>query len=69
MDAFGGAWFITSQNADADAGSQAFLADQEPPLAEQENIEAELQRGPEIADVSSDTSALKLGPAKIRILG
>ena len=44
-------------------------ADQEPPLAEQEKVEEELQRGPEIADVTPDTPAVKLGPAKLRIIG
>ena len=43
--------------------------DQEPPLAEQEKVEEELQRGPEIADPTPDTPALKLGVAKIRLIG
>src|SRR5271165_3851789 len=49
--------------------NQATPADQEPTLAEQEAVEEELQRGPEIADATPDTPALKLGPAKIRLLG
>ena len=49
--------------------NQATPADQEPTLAEQEAVEVELQRGPEIADATPDTPALKLGPAKIRLLG
>ena len=48
-------------------GAQA--VDQEPPLAEQEKIGEELQRGPEIADITPNTPALQLGPAKIRLLG
>ena len=36
---------------------------------EQEQTEQELQRGPEIADVTPTTPALKLGPAKIRLIG
>ena len=44
-------------------------ADQQPTLAEQEKVEEELQRGPEIADVTPDTPALKLGPAKVRLIG
>ena len=49
--------------------NQATPADQEPTLAEQEAVEEELQRGPEIADATPVTPALKLGPAKIRLLG
>src|SRR5271165_5437825 len=45
------------------------VPDQEPPLAEQEKVEEELQRGPEIADITPDTPALKLGPAKVRLIG
>ena len=41
-----------------------------PPLSpEAEKTEEELQRGPEIADVTPDTPAIPLGPAKIRIIG
>jgi hypothetical protein len=49
--------------------NQAAPVDQEPPLAEQEKVGEELQRGPEIADITPDTPALKLGPAKVRLLG
>ncbi len=49
--------------------SQAAPMDQEPTLAEQEKVQEELQRGPEIADIIPDTPALKLGPAKVRLLG
>jgi hypothetical protein len=35
----------------------------------QEQVEQELQRGPEIADVTPTTPALKLGPAKLRLIG
>ena len=51
------------------SNSQATPIGQEPPLAEQEKIGEELQRGPEIADITPDTPALQLGPAKIRLLG
>ncbi len=51
------------------SNSQATPIGQEPPLAEQEKIGEELQRGPEIADITPDTPALQLGPAKIRVLG
>jgi hypothetical protein len=41
-----------------------------PPLSPQaEKTEEELQRGPEIADVTPDTPAIALGPAKIRLIG
>jgi hypothetical protein len=36
---------------------------------QQEQTEEELQRGPEIADVTPATPALKLGPAKVRLIG
>jgi hypothetical protein len=49
--------------------TQAAPINQEPPLAEQEKVGEELQRGPEIADITPDTPALKLGPARIRLLG
>jgi hypothetical protein len=49
--------------------NQAAPVDQEPPLSEQEKVAEELQRGPEIADITPDTPALKLGPAKVRLLG
>jgi hypothetical protein len=48
---------------------QAVPSDQEPLTPEQKKVQEELQRGPEIADVTPDTLALKLGPAKIRLLG
>ena len=35
----------------------------------QQQVEEELQRGPEIADVTPTTPALQLGPAKIRLIG
>ena len=44
-------------------------APEELTLQQQEEQQAELQNGPEIADPKPDTPALKLGPAKIRILG
>jgi hypothetical protein len=51
------------------SASQAAPVDQEPPLVEQEKVGEELQRGPEIADITPDTPALKLGPAKVRLIG
>jgi len=44
-------------------------SDQEPLTPEQQKVEEELQRGPEIADVTPDTPAVKLGPAKVRLIG
>jgi len=35
----------------------------------QEQVQEELQRGPEIADVAPTTPALALGPAKLRLIG
>ncbi len=43
---------------------------QNPPLTqEQEKVEVELQRGPEIADVTPHTPAIQLGPVEVRIIG
>jgi hypothetical protein len=42
---------------------------QEPLGPQQVQIEEELQRGPEIADVTPTTPAIQLGPAKIRLIG
>ena len=44
-------------------------SDQEPLTPQQQKVQEELQRGPEIADVTPDTPALKLGPAKVRLIG
>ena len=65
---------------DLPAGDHNFQTPQEAPaqpeqapedltLQPQEAQQGELQRGPEIADPKPDTPALKLGPAKVRILG
>src|SRR3974390_277085 len=43
-------------------------SDQEPLTPEQQKVEEELQRGPEIADVTPDTPAAKLGPAEVRLI-
>ena len=43
--------------------------EQQPLTPQQTQIEEELQRGPEIADVTPTTPALQLGPAKIRLIG
>jgi len=40
-----------------------------PTVQEQEEVQDELQRGPEIADVTPDTPALEIGPARIRLIG
>lgn len=59
----------------ADNGSQAqsepsAVPNEQPPLTPQQSqVEQELQRGPEIADVTPTTPALKLGPANIRLVG
>jgi hypothetical protein len=51
-------------------GQPSPVSSEPPPLPpEQEQTEQELQRGPEIADVTPTTPALKLGPAKIRLIG
>jgi len=42
---------------------------EQPPLPPKAQKEDELQRGPEIANVTPTTPALNLGPAKIRFLG
>jgi hypothetical protein len=44
-------------------------SEQQPLTPQQEQVEEELQRGPEIADVTPTTPALQLGPAKIRLIG
>lgn len=43
--------------------------EQQPLTPKQTQIQEELQRGPEIADVTPTTPALQLGPAKIRLIG
>lgn len=43
--------------------------EQQPLTPLQTQIEEELQRGPEIADVTPTTPALQLGPSKIRLIG
>ena len=54
---------------------QAPRADQNLPVnpnptpEEQEAVEEELQRGPEIADATPDTPAVQPGPAKVRLIG
>jgi len=47
------------------------LSSEQPPLLtpQQEQVQEELQRGPEIADVTPTTPALQLGPAKVRLIG
>ena len=62
-------YHITTPRQTQTSESQAAPVDQEPPLAEQEKVGEELQRGPEIADITPDTPALKLGPAKVRLIG
>ncbi len=51
----------------------AQAAASEPPATpseqEQKAVGEELQRGPEIADITPDTPALNLGPAKVRLIG
>jgi len=43
--------------------------EQQPLSPKAQQVEDQLQRGPEIADVTPTTPALNLGPAKIRIIG
>ena len=43
--------------------------EQQPLSPEAQKVQDELQRGPEIADLTPDTPALNLGPAKIRLIG
>jgi hypothetical protein len=43
--------------------------EQQPLSPEAQTVQDELQRGPEIADVTPDTPALNLGPAKVRLIG
>ncbi|HMD41430.1 MAG TPA: hypothetical protein VKH45_00020 [Candidatus Acidoferrum sp.] len=50
-------------------GTMEVPQDQQPLSPEAQAVEDELQRGPEIADVTPDTPALQLGPAKIRLIG
>jgi hypothetical protein len=45
------------------------LPQQQPLSPEAQKVQDELQRGPEIADVTPDTPALNLGPAKVRLIG
>ena len=49
--------------------SQVLAKEQQSPADKQTRVEEELQRGPEIADVTPTTPALELGPAKIRLIG
>src|ERR1700761_8672684 len=62
-------YHVTADVQTPPQGDQAMPSDQEPTPAKQEAVEEELQRGPEIADVTPDTPALQLGPAKIRFIG
>jgi len=50
---------------------KAFIQEQsqQPLSPKAQKVEDELQRGPEIADVTPTTPALNLGPAKIRLIG
>jgi hypothetical protein len=49
--------------------SQVKPSDQQPLSPEAQHVEEELQRGPEIADVTPNTPKLQLGPAAVRIIG
>lgn len=49
--------------------AQASATENQPLSPEAEKVGQELQRGPEIADVTPDTPAVKLGPAKLRLIG
>jgi len=49
--------------------NQAMPSEQQPLSPEAEKVQQELQRGPEIADVTPDTPKIQLGPAALRIIG
>ena len=49
--------------------NQAMPTEQQPLSPQAEQVEEELQRGPEIADVTPDTPKIQLGPAAVRIIG
>ena len=56
--------YLQAQNKPSSVPSE-----QQPLTPQQAQVEEELQRGPEIADVTPTTPALQLGPAKIRLIG
>jgi hypothetical protein len=58
-----------SDEIQARNGPAGVLTEQQPPAVKPGQVEEELQRGPEIADVTPTTPALELGPAKIRLIG
>jgi hypothetical protein len=49
--------------------NRATPSDEQPLSPQAKEVEAELERGPEIADVTPLTPALQLGPAKVRVIG
>jgi hypothetical protein len=52
-----------------DRSEQLAVASEQQSLTPKQEIQDELQRGQEIADVTPTTPALELGPAKIRLIG
>jgi len=60
----------TDRNADVKTQDKLASPPEQQLLSpEAQKVEEELQRGPEIADVTPNTPALNLGPAKVRIIG
>jgi hypothetical protein len=59
----------TDNHLQAQNEPSSFPREQQPLTPQQTQVEEELQRGPEIADVTPTTPALQLGPAKIRLIG
>lgn len=57
------------KNEQAQGEAPPISGAQQPLTPQQVQVEEELQRGPEIADVTPTTPALQLGPAKIRLIG
>ena len=60
---------VQTQSNPQNPENQAAPTDLQALGPEQERAQQELQRGPEIADVTPDTPAVKLGPAKVRLIG
>ena len=57
------------KNEQAQSEALPISSAQQPLTPKLMQLEEELQRGPEIADVTPTTPALQLGPAKIRLIG
>jgi hypothetical protein len=64
-----GSGYHPAPNVPAQAGQTAPVVEEQPTPEQEEKVEEELQRGPEIADVTPDTPAVALGPARLRLIG